>query len=329
MWETMLAVRRFVKGNDEPVWVEILNVSYSDYEVWWGSITVEEMLEKEKRPGFDSDGRFVVELDGRPVGVVRAHVDDVRGEKRGFIYDFCVLPELRGHTVEERLLEVAMNELEKRGVISIQAWTGTRRRSRIQLLERMGFKIFYRTFDMEMELAKIPSGMSELLNVGIRLLQKDGEEDIKTLNRLTNECFKEFLNYPPYSSLPETFDETRESVLKPSESGEREFLFAVKDGKDVGWMCIVIDEEYNIKKNVRIGCIKGIGVLKSYRRKGIGTRLMLHGLEILKAKGMTKAVLDTEDFNPDAVRFYKEVGFKVVEEYLTYVKRVNVQPCSN
>ena len=325
----MLTVQRFVKGKDEPVWVEILNVAYRDYEVWWGSITVEEMLQKEKRPDFDSDGRFIVELDGKPVGIVRAHVDDVKGEKKGFIYDLCVVPEFHGHAVEEKLLEAAMDELEKRGVISIQAWTGTRRRSRIRLLEGMGFEMFYRTFDMEMELAKIPSDIGENPNVGIRLLRKDVEEDIRTLNRLTNECFKEFLNYPPYSHLPEPFDETRESVLKPPESREQEFLFAVKDRKDVGWMCIVIDEEYNIKKNVRIGRIKGIGVLKSYRRKGTGTRLMLHGLEMLKAKGMTKAMLDTEDFNPDAVRFYKEVGFKVVEEYLTYIKRLHTYPCSN
>ena len=323
MWETMLTVQRFVKGKDEPVWVEILNVAYKDYEVWWGSITVEEMLQKEKRPDFDSDGRFIVELDGKPVGIVRAHVDDVKGEKKGFIYDFCVFPEFRGHIVEEKLVEVAMNELEKRGVISMQAWTGTGRRSRIRLLEGMGFELFYGTFDMEMELADISSGKGEPLNVGIRLLQRDVEEDIKTLNRLTNECFKEFLNYPPYSHLPETFDETRESVLNPPESREQEFLFAVKDGKDVGWMCIVIDEEYNIKKNARIGRIKGIGVLKSYRRKGIGTRLMLHGLKMLKTKGMTKAVLDTEDFNHDAIRFYKEVGFKIVEEYLTYAKRLH------
>ena len=41
-----------------------------------------------------------------------------------------------------------------------------------------------------------------------------------------------------------------------------------------------------------------IGVLEPYRRKGIGTRLVLQGLETLKTKSMVKATVDTEDNNP-------------------------------
>jgi ribosomal protein S18 acetylase RimI-like enzyme len=55
--------------------------------------------------------------------------------------------------------------------------------------------------------------------------------------------------------------------------------------------------------------------------KGIGTRLMLHGLVTLKAKGMTKAELGVDDFNPTkAMKLYEKVGFKVVKKDLTYEK---------
>jgi len=69
----MLNIRQVEKGADEPVWVEILNAAYEEYESWWRGITVKEMLLAEKHPNFDFKGRFIAELDGKPVGLVHAH----------------------------------------------------------------------------------------------------------------------------------------------------------------------------------------------------------------------------------------------------------------
>lgn len=215
----MLNIRRFVKGADEPVWVEVLNVAYKEYESWWRAITVEEMLLAEKRPNFDFEGRFIADLDGKPVGVVHAHVDKLREEKKGFIYSFGVIPEFRGRGVEEKLLELAMNELEKRGMNSIQAWTDYKRNDRIQLLEKLDFKLAYKTSDMEIDLTDIPSNIGENTQVTIRLLRKNEEEDIKMLNWLTNECFREYPNH-----RPRTIEETRSSLLNHPHLKEQEFF---------------------------------------------------------------------------------------------------------
>jgi len=59
-----------------------------------------------------------------------------------------------------------------------------------------------------------------------------------------------------------------------------------------------LDEKYNTKQNVKSGRIGRIGVLEPYRRKGIGTRLVLQGLKTLETKSMVKAMVDTEDNNP-------------------------------
>jgi len=40
----VVSVRRFLKGVDEPVWVELLNAEYHDYASWWRGTTVEENL---------------------------------------------------------------------------------------------------------------------------------------------------------------------------------------------------------------------------------------------------------------------------------------------
>ena len=70
----MLDIRHFVQGIDEPIWVEVLNAARKGREDL-RAITVEEMLWQEKEdPNFDPEGRFIAELDRKPVGAVLANV---------------------------------------------------------------------------------------------------------------------------------------------------------------------------------------------------------------------------------------------------------------
>lgn len=67
-----------------------------------------------------------------------------------------------------------------------------------------------------------------------------------------------------------------------------------------------------------------IGVLKPFRRRGIGTSLMLHALNYLKSDEVEEAELDVDDSNPTrAIELYKKVGFKIVKKSLTYLKTIN------
>ncbi|MCZ2809759.1 MAG: GNAT family N-acetyltransferase, partial [Candidatus Bathyarchaeota archaeon] len=312
----MLSIRRFRQGVDEPVWVEVLNAAYKEYEVWWRRTTVEEMLLEEKRPNFDFEGRFIAEFDGKPVGIVHANVDKLRKEKKGFMSNFCVVPEFRGRGVEEKLAEYAISELKERGMSRIEAWTGSERNDRIQLLEKLGFKLVRTWSDMEMSLSDIPSNIGENREVKIRLLRTNMEEDIEMLNWLDNECFKEHFDY-----RPSTLEETRYSLLNNPKWKEQIYFFAVQNQKCVGHIGVGIDEKYNNEKNVKGGFILTIGVLESCRRNGVGTRLMLQGLQTLKSKGMTKAILDVDDFNlTKAMKLYEKVGFNIVKRSLIYEK---------
>ena len=316
----MLHIRQFVRGIDEQVWVEVLNATYKEYEAWWMCvITVEEMLEAAKRPNFDFEGRFIAELDGKPVGIVHAYVDKLRKEKKGWISAFRVMPEFRRRGVEERLLELAIDELKKRGMNVAQAWTVYKRNDRIQFLEKHGFRLVGVESDMEINLDDVPSNIGENIQVAFRLLRKNVEEDIKLLNWLYNECFKEQRGY-----RPRTIEETRHSLLNDPDMSagvQQECFFALLNKENVGFIRVGIDEKRNIEKNVKSGIILQIGVLKPYRRKGIGTRLMLQGLETLKAKGITKAMINVDEFDPtNPIKLYEKVGFHVVNKYLDYKK---------
>jgi mycothiol synthase len=314
----MLHIRRFVQGVDEPVWVEIVNATRKDREDL-RTITVEEMLRQEKEaPNFDPEGRFLAELDRRPVGAVHANVEKHREERKGFVR-FYVIPESRGKGIERQLVETALRELKARGMATAQVFADYRERDRIRALEELEFKRVREFSMMEMDLADVSQNIGENKQVTIRTLQKDRDEDIKLLTWLLNETFKEHFNF-----RPDTVEEIRYFLFTDLYySRAKEIFFAELDGESVGYIGAGIDERYNLEKNVKAGDIFTIGVLKKYRRGGIGARLILHALETFRAEGMTKATLGVDDYNSTkAIKLYEKVGFKVKKKDVIFEKEV-------
>ena len=301
----MLNIRRFVKGVDESLWVDVLNAARKEREDW-RAITVEDLLADAKRPSFDFEGRFIGELDGKAVGVVHAKVDKSSEEKKGFIH-LDVVPEFRSCGIEPALIETALGELKARGMTIAQTWADLSERERIELLKDLQFR-HVRVFSiMEMEVAELPQSFGENKQVAVRPLRKELEDDIRLLNWLGNESYKEDLDYSPI-----TLEETRHFLFCDPYLKEKEVFFAVLIDESVGYIGVGIDEKYNLEKKVQAGEVFAIGVLKAHRRKGIGVRLMVHGLERLRAKGMTKAILGVEDDNPtQAMKVYEKLGFSV------------------
>jgi mycothiol synthase len=314
----MVNIRRFVRGVDESLWVGILNAARKDREDF-RAITAEEMLRQEKEdPKFDLDGRFIGEFDGKAVGIVHAKVDKLREEKKGYI-PFDVLPESRGRGIEHQLLETGLRELKARGMKTAQASVDSRELDYLRFLQGLGFKQVRVFSMMEMDLADVSQNIGENKQVAIKPLQKDREEDIKLLTWLSNETFKEH-----FDSRPDTIEEMRHFLFSDLYYNKvKDLFFAELDGESVGYIGAGIDEKYNLEKNVQRGDIFTIGVLKKYRRKGVAARLMLHALETLRAKGMTKATLGVDDYNvTKAIRLYEKLGFKVKKKDLIFQREL-------
>ena len=313
----MLKTKRFVQGRDEEDWVSVWNAAYKEYDDL-RQITVDEFKVAEKAPEFDPEGRFIAELDRQPVGIIHAHVDKLRKEKKGFIRSFGIIPEFRGKRLEKKLVETALKELKSRGMEIIQAWARDTRKDRIRLLEESGFKLVRKFSLMKRDLDTVPSGIGENKEVTLKPLRRDSDEDVKMLNWLGNECFKEHFNY-----RPGTIEETTYFLRKDPFFKNQDWFFATLKRKHIGYIGVGIDEKYNVERNVKSGWVLDIGVLKPHRRNGIGARLMLQGMETLKAKGMTTAMLGVDDWNvTKAMRLYEKVGFKVAKKDLTYEKNI-------
>jgi ribosomal protein S18 acetylase RimI-like enzyme len=323
----LLKIRRFVTGKDEADWVKVRNAVYYRHPTY-ALITVEDLRKVERDPEWDSKGRFIIEVNNNPVGFVHAHVDKFREEKKGFIWTLGVIPEFGGQGIEEKLAETAIRELKKRGMQVVQSTVEGDLQEQVRVWKKLGFKLVRRGSIMTKGLNEIKSDVGENMNVVLEPLQKDADEDLELLNRLTNECFKEHFNWRP-TPLESTVYLVREDFSWKTQG----WFFALLEGKHVGFVGAGIGEVDN-RASMRAenvergwilprGWILSIGVLKPYRRTGIGTRLILHGLNFLEAQGMTIAMLGVDDSNvTKAKQLYEKVGFKEVWKQSFYEKNI-------
>jgi len=313
----MLKVKRFVLGRDEGVWVTVWNKAFKEFEDF-RNITVDEALIMEKSPTFDAAGMFIAELNSEPVGMVNAYVDKLREEKKGFIRMLGVVPEYRRRGIGRALAEKAIERLKERGMETVEATAVMGKPEAIELWESMDFKNVRIFSLMKKDLKNIPSNVGENLEVQLRKLQKGTLEDLKLLNWLSNETFREHYNY-----RPGTVEEIRYFLEQDPMFKEQEWFIANLENLPVGYIGTGIDPKYNEEKNTRAGWILDIGVLKPNRRRGVGTRLMIEAMKLLKTKGMTKAMLGVDDQNPTkAIKLYEKVGFKATRKDIAYQKRI-------
>jgi mycothiol synthase len=313
----MLKLRRFVLGTDEEDWLKVWNVVYG-VRLDLAPMTVDEMTVVEQSPDFDSEGRFIAEMDEQPVGVVHAHVDKFSEEKKGFVKDFGVVSEFRGRGIEEKLAKAALAELKNRGMKIAQSSAYDDQKDIARLWERLGFKPVRRFNLMTRDLVGFQSDIGEDVEVVLRPLRRGEDEDLKILNRLENECFKELFDWRR-SPLERTVYLVREDPFLKVQ----DWFLAISNGEYVGYVGMGIDESYNGKRNAKCGWVLGIGVLKPYRRMGIGTKLMLHGMKQLRTKGMTVVMLGVDDLNvTKAMRLYEKLGFKVIRKEVAYEKTI-------
>lgn len=312
----MLKIRRFVEGEDEEVWIRIQNEAYKEYEDFRPD-TMEDMEIWRKSPNFDSTGMFIAELDGKPVGAVNAYIDRKIKEKMGFLRALGVVPEFRKRGMGRRLAEKAIESLKERGMESVQGWTRENKVACKSLLESMGFNLIRVFSTMRRGLKRIPDNIGEHEELKMREM-KMNVDDIKLLNWLSNETFKEHFNF-----RPDTVEETKFWIEEKPWCDMLGVFFSYLNDEPVGYVWAGIDSKFIKHKGIKRGWIMSIGVLKLLRIKGIGTSLMQQGMEFLKSKGMTDVELGVDDSNPTkAIELYKKVGFKVVFKDLTYLRKI-------
>jgi len=166
--------------------------------------------------------------------------------------------------------------------------------------------------DLMMDLPDMEFELQEIENVRIATVD---EYDAETIARLTVDCFtsteedrrihKGHRSVTDYDvSLEVTKDQlSSENFFCPSDCWQ----VAVYDGKPIGTVGSMIPKMYSEQ---HLGILGPVGMLPSYRRKGITSMLIRSVLNSLMKRGCTKVAVGTPSHNQSALAMYKKIGFK-------------------
>jgi len=69
-----------------------------------------------------------------------------------------------------------------------------------------------------------------------------------------------------------------------------------------------------------IGCFGPVGTRQAYRRQGLARVTLLECLRRMRTEGMDRVYISTGVKNTPAIQLYESIGFKIVNQYLEYVK---------
>lgn len=203
--------------------------------------------------------------------------------------------------------------MKDRGMKAAESWAQTDREACMHIYESFGFRQVRAIDLMKRTLDNIPSGIGENAEATMRQMGTKNE-DMQLLNMLDNEAFKEHPNF-----RPRTVEETKYAVLDMPWYEEQNIFFAMVENEPAGFVNAGIDVGLNREKNLKYGWVLDIGVLKPYRRIGIGARLMIHAMQVLKDRGMADALLYVDEMNPTkAIKLYEKVGFNVARKSIIY-----------
>lgn len=109
-----------------------------------------------------------------------------------------------------------------------------------------------------------------------------------------NECFydmRKALDIEPYNYLND-YEQIREKAS--------DIYLLVKDGEIIGSVACYGNE------------IDDLIVNKKFQKKGIGKQLLLWGMEQIRKKNTVPITLHVAEWNQNALRLYKNVGFEVI-----------------
>jgi ribosomal protein S18 acetylase RimI-like enzyme len=125
---------------------------------------------------------------------------------------------------------------------------------------------------------------------------------------LVKEMFEiEPLTIPSEANSRKWLDFVKEGLAK-----RRNVLMAAKDKeKIVGYALLTLPREQIFEVQETFGVVNELYVLPSFRKKGIGTKLLEQCLDRIKAEGFETARISVLSRDKGAIQLYKKLDFKI------------------
>ena len=176
-------------------------------------------------------------------------------------------------------------------------------------LRSRGYEFVRYFFEMKIDLADEPAAPAWPEGLTVRTFSP---EDARAVFEADKEAFEDH-----WDSFHVSFDEWSEYFLKSSEF-DPELWFLAEDGDELAGYALCSNEGGKDR-----GVVNVLGVRRPWRRRGLGTALLLHAFREFRGRGRTTAGLMVDGENlTGAVRLYEQAGMRVARRSERFVKEL-------
>ena len=246
-----------------------------------------------------ADDIRVLEDDGRVVGY--ADVDPTREQPPHWWCDVKVDPEADA----EEAVPLLVGWLDERAAAqggTIRVWSSDTDARVTGAFRALGFEPARHSFRMEIDLdgERRPPAWPE--GIAARTV-REGEEE--RVYGAVCEAWQD-TNDP----MDETFDEWAHWMIR-QDSFDRELWFLAFAGDDLAGFSLCKQSS----TDPSAGYVANLGVLRPWRRRGLGEALLLHSFDAFRERGWTRGTLGVDaSSKTGATRLYERVGMRVYRD---------------
>jgi mycothiol synthase len=246
---------------------------------------------------------WIIEREGAPVGFAVALE---RGEESA--YWATVRPEAAGLGLSSWLLNRAEQRARESEFAVLRAGCIAENVAAVPLFRALGYREARHYFQMRIDFEHAPAVPSPPAGIELTPFRR---EDASAFHATLDEAFAEEWGWHAMS-----FEEWRERRLDAPDT-DLSLWFVARDGDELAG---VVRCETRRDSG---GWIGALGVLKPWRRRGVGRALLLHAFGEFHRRGASHVGLGVDAENPTgATRLYEGAGMRVVKEDVIYEKEL-------
>lgn len=266
------------------------------------------------KPNFDRqrDSWAVVAPDGRIAGFAYLSPPDRQHlYSHGFVHPRhtgrgigTLLARLTGARAEERQARIPS---DVSAPVTLQQWISARNPAAHALFAREGYDMVRHLWGMIIDLADEPAPPTWPAGIAVRDCTA-GEHDLRAGYAVVEDAFRDHWEYEP-----RTFEQFTSTMID-NPSYDPSLWFLAMDGETpVGAaLCELLPGQ---------GWINNVGVLRTWRGRGIASALLRHAFGEFYRRGMRYAGLGVDSQNPTgATRVYERAGMRIERQYDVHEK---------
>ena len=180
---------------------------------------------------------------------------------------------------------------------------------------RSGFNLMRHSYRMRINLTEAPP--APVWPEGITLRPFDPDRDLEAVAWADREAFRDHWGWTerPFEQDLQMF---RHWLTEPR--FDPSLWFMAMQGDNVAGVCLC---DSSVEDDAEMGWVGSLGVLRPYRKHGLGLALLRHSFGELYQRGRRKVGLGVDASNlTGALRLYEKVGMRVYRQNNTYEKEL-------